>query len=384
MLSRARDRIGRLGLSAVGATALMVALVASPVAGAAWQADLVADRDLTDPAMAVDAAGHVHIAARGRTGIWYLTDAAGGWTRIRLTRDHLHDGNAVSAVSPVIAIDPTTGSLYVAYKVGWDDWFCAGGEMKYVKRVAGGWSSPQAIGGSIAGGPGCVHPSSLAVRDGVIGVASIHGSSVAPAMVYFHTNASGTWTAQRLPQADDETEQNELPTLALDHNGRPRIAYLHSRQAVALYYARGTTVHGDFIVKKVQGGVSFAKPSIALDGDDRPHIAFIADGEARYADRDSTGWHVEDILAATDLVVLGLGPSGRPHVATKSSADGQLWHAARQGAAWTAERVSTAAGLIAIGGISIGNGHAVVSYCIDVDPDPEVPPGGRVWVAQRP
>src|SRR5882672_1739469 len=49
----------------------------------------------------VDSTNHVHIAATGRHGLWYITDRGGSWRHARI----LHDLPNKSYVEPSIALD---------------------------------------------------------------------------------------------------------------------------------------------------------------------------------------------------------------------------------------------------------------------------------------
>ena len=91
-------------------------VVAAPTAAAGWSPPVVvSDGNYSQSSMVVDPHGNAHIAARGDTGIWYLTDKSGSWTRTRLTTDHQQGGLPVSASRPAITIDRSNGKLVVAY-----------------------------------------------------------------------------------------------------------------------------------------------------------------------------------------------------------------------------------------------------------------------------
>jgi hypothetical protein len=219
---------------------------------------MVYDGDYVEPSMVIDAHGHAHIAARGDTGIWYLTNKSGSWIRTRLTTDHTnHDGNPVRASGPAIAIDISNGAITLAYSVYTyhsGDPYCSG-TVTFVTRRPSGWSSPHPVPTSH-----CDHALSLAVRDGKISVAAMRTSSTFPSQVWFDTNASGAWTTQSLPQPNDENTQLSYPSLALDSHGRPHIAYLRGSfdTSTLLFYARGTSRKGDFVAEKAFGPGTYA------------------------------------------------------------------------------------------------------------------------------
>ncbi len=111
---------------AVFAAALLAVVILSVPASAAtgWTAPkLIWDAKYTSSSMVADGQGAVHMAVVGRTGIWYLTNKTGRWTRVRIS-DRGSD--------PQIALDRSDHSLTVVYEV--DDGECCPGssELSYV------------------------------------------------------------------------------------------------------------------------------------------------------------------------------------------------------------------------------------------------------------
>ena len=116
---RARSQ-SLIGLLAAFAGLLIVAVPAAALAGWSWPTQ-VYDGNFSDSSLAVDAHGHAHIAARGDTGIWYLTNKGGSWTRRRLTTDvwGVYRGNPYlkkTDTSPAISVDRSTDAIVVAYR----------------------------------------------------------------------------------------------------------------------------------------------------------------------------------------------------------------------------------------------------------------------------
>jgi len=78
---------------------------------AAWPEPTLIDAQFMDAIdMALDADGHVHVAASDSHGIYYFTNASGEWVRTDLVS--APDGGA--AMSPTIAVSPS-GKVVVAY-----------------------------------------------------------------------------------------------------------------------------------------------------------------------------------------------------------------------------------------------------------------------------
>ena len=118
--------------------------------------------------MAVDAHGFAHVVARGDTGIWYLTNKSGSWTRERLTTDYVQDGYHFRAISPLITIDRSVGKLVAVYQLV-SDVDCDPGcfQFEYITRTGTNWSSPRGIGEIMPRGP-----LSIAARGGDIAIAA--------------------------------------------------------------------------------------------------------------------------------------------------------------------------------------------------------------------
>ena len=149
-------------LSSVG-----VALVlCTPVqATSGWSSPaMVWNGDLSQPSMVMDSHGRAYIAARGDTGIWYLTNKTGTWTRTRLTRDGANAYGKVTDSSPHIALDRSDGSLTIVYTRTVPRDYTPEWTMHYVTNRSGHWSSPRDIPGDWA--------QSVLVRNGTIAIAT--------------------------------------------------------------------------------------------------------------------------------------------------------------------------------------------------------------------
>jgi hypothetical protein len=117
------------------------------------------------------------------------------------------------------------------------------------------------------------------------------------------------------------------PTMVLNSQGKPRFSYtLSSGSPVdgftptgVIYAEQGIT---NLITETVDAGTSNGMhSSLALDGEDFPHISYYDGGNLllKYASRDSLGWHTETVTATnltTDTVYthLELDSQGYPHI----------------------------------------------------------------------
>ncbi len=148
-----------------------------------------------------------------------------------------------------------------------------------------------------------------------------------------------------LETVDDLKRTGRHVSIALDGNDRPHIAY-HDNDFLELIYTswNGATWTSEVIDdSNVNDSGVFA--SLVLDGDDRPHIAY-ADGvsdQLRYATKDTGVWQTSlvdpDIESSTPYPDIVLSPAGQPAIAYigEQSFDYEVRYAAWDGAAWGVE-----------------------------------------------
>ena len=221
----------------------------------------------------IDNEGIAHAAAELDDAVWYLTNAAGSWTRERLSTppgSGGHDG----AVQ--IAMD-RDGTLAVAF-IRFERWRCeldcyGRPEATYILSNAGGeWSEPEPV--PVDRRP---YHAGIAIHDGRIHVLA----SVRDDAAWYGTRLDGgAWTAEHLPGRARNAQ------LALASDGTARVLYLHE----TLRFATAAGQDGGFTVEDVP--VDAGPALLALDRADRPHIVMDEhDGAgARYLTRDDSGW----------------------------------------------------------------------------------------------
>ena len=137
------------------------------------------------------------------------------------------------------------------------------------------------------------------------------------------------------------------PSLALDGEGRPHVAYggnLAGTYEYGLKYAwhDGSTWQIEMVDDSVSPGWH---NSLALDSLDNPHIAYHDPGEAlKYAHYYSGSWHIQAVQSGADLgekASLALDSSGMPHIAYWDYTNHRIRYARRVGADWQIETVVT-------------------------------------------
>lgn len=269
----------------------------------AWPAaNHISGGGFSQPAVAVDASGKVHIAATAadNEGIWYLSNASGRWVTQQVVAPWTSDLEEIGMVGqPAIAIDPTDESVWIAF-VYWRCTDCApaGSDGIFtVNNVAGTWSDPVQRGST-----GAVSPS-LAVRDGRVYLAyelpGDYGHRFGPVM--FGTDAPGAWVVQQIAQA------GTMPNLVLNADGQVEVL-LDGANAMRNAYQKP---NGSFVIERLPGTTdvvgSFWKSLLAVDavsGD--TWAAWTGDSTVFVATRGATGWS-DPITAIPGGDLIGLG-----------------------------------------------------------------------------
>jgi hypothetical protein len=279
-----------------------VAPTATPTATptpVAWPAaDRIARGFFSHPVIAVDSSGAVHIATRGigddNQGIWYLTNATGRWVKRQVAtapysyEETLDDG-------PEIAIDPSDGSVWIAFTYGDcpDTLTCTYSEGVFLVSNAGGaWAEPVQLTGENTS------DASLVVRDGHVYLAWDQYSDclyACPSSTWFGADASGEWAVQQIAGIA------QSPQLVVSADGEVGILFTQEGNR----YAR-QKVNGSFVVERMsRHGVGRLIAVDAVTGD--TWVALSENRNVFLASRGPDGWS-DPVMAVPDAYpVWGLG-----------------------------------------------------------------------------
>ena len=296
-----------------------------------WEIEAVATGYFYGPLdLALDAEGHAHIAYHDHQApdfnpqlgdATYVFQDGDDWV-VETIGHPGHDGWDTSiAVSPsgevhVASIDPVQfGSLE---------------GVEWAVRGAGGGWSVEAIGSGPV--PYEFGTGLVLNREGVPSIAYHDGSErLSPGAdgsdLYLAVRNGGSWSLEVVDQGGDV---GKFASLALDSQDREHIAYFHWIETGAGIVKYAVRDDGDWSIEEVDElnsvQISFLGArrmvAIAVDGDDRPHIAYADQEKLSYARRNGTDWDiaqvaqpVEDGAVLGQLVSLALEATGRPHIA---------------------------------------------------------------------
>jgi hypothetical protein len=110
------------------------------------------------------------------------------------------------------------------------------------------------------------------------------------------------------------------PSLALDNQNRPHIAYFEYLNTCRLIYAVRTDYGWEEnVIYESLDPITGTHTAISMDSADRPHIAFLVGGtgDLKYATLLDSGWHVEMIQTAIGYslsVDIAMDSGNRPHI----------------------------------------------------------------------
>lgn len=150
-------------------------------------------------------------------------------------------------------------------------------------------------------------------------------------------NGDLSWNVERLV-APKQVGGIEQDSLALDSQGRPHIAY----GSDSLYYARFDGAA--WRLEIVDPAVNLTGASLALDGDNHPHISYYDwfYDDLKYAYWTGSGWQIETIDTDGDVGFfncLALDSQGRPYISYRDRTNQDLKIARQTDTGWDIQTV---------------------------------------------
>ena len=175
---------------------------------------------------------------------------------------------------------------------------------------------------------------------------------------------NGTWTTQVV--ASGYTGFN--PSLTIDSQGQPHIAYNDPNSGELRYATRNGTGWSSVILDTKLPGATQGVLSMRLAANDQPHIGYLTSTGLKHATVNGTIWTNETVDVKTfHFVSLSVDLQGRPHIAYARSG-GDLRYAEWNGT-WSIQVVSHGAG---------SNGYVDVGTAISPDGEPALLYQGNV------
>jgi len=303
----------------------------------------------------VDSTNHVHIAATGRHGLWYITDRGGSWSHTMI----LHDLTNKSYVEPSIALDTNDRVHISVARNACDD--CAPGSTTGIYyltdkgRARGTFPSTPTKIAPHASGEG-----TLKVANGHLFLSYVNPCCMPGPLpkVLLRTNASGSWTTTQVaPHGDD-------PSLRVGTDGKPRVTYSRSD---GIHYGAASSPTGSFSVIHVPGtGINDSGARLALDTNNRPHLAWYHDtvstSDIEYGWRDLSGWSGPTFVLSNPnfgFMTFDLDSLGRPNVAL---GDQTIRNELRSGGTWHETPVASGVDVRYMAERRAFNGHVAIAW----------------------
>jgi hypothetical protein len=278
---------GVLSLVLLLASAPLVARSAPPTDAARFGHALPSSAGWSEPvrlasgaffavAVVFDSGGHAHIAGdgtiAGRSGIWYVTDRTGSWTRQRI----MANAGGKAWREPSITFDARDRIIVAAWRdpnPGLD----VGGPSDGIFMVSdrgrprGDFSAPELLIPGPAADPTI---RAFGTRLAVAYTAWLRTAEPQPPIKFT------TWSAgQPVTSTVAKRAGSGPPALHLDSSGRPRIAYANP---AGVHYASAATIAGDFAISKLPGtGPDDDLPALTIDPTGRPTVAWLHDSGDR-------------------------------------------------------------------------------------------------------
>jgi uncharacterized repeat protein (TIGR01451 family) len=248
----------------------------------------------------IDKAGHPHIAyyAHGNNNVKHAWFDDGKWNTEIV---------ATSGNQPSLALD-TAGHPHMAFTT-------SNQGLNYASYDGNNWHIERVVDGDIG------LKTSLALDTANRPHISYY-ESTQQSLKYGYYDGQ-RWVVATVDNGDINGAGSDS-SLALDAHNRPHIGYVQagtiSDPHIKLKYAWFDGSH--WVIEVVDGTGASLDSSLALDRSGQPHISYYYDvtgypkqsPRLRYAQRDTLGWHYQDIDSGGEASSIALDKSDRPHI----------------------------------------------------------------------
>ncbi len=308
--------------------------------GTSWQSELVD----SDPyvgrysSLALDSTGRPHISYGNNSQVRYAYYDGASW-QIELVQGSITSDYTALALG-------ADGHPYIVYNRQSPFWdvMCASydGSSWQIERV----DRERSVYGSI----------SLVLDSTGAPHISYNGRN---SSLQYASLVSGAWQIEEI----EEVGYSENPSLALDSNDQPHLAYLYNGDLNYAYW------DGSWHTEVVEAGVGYNRPSLVLDSLDRPHIGYQHGySTIDHAYKDGSTWVLQtaaDGYAWAGLVSLALDTQDLPHLSYFAEPAG-VQYASYDGAQWVIENVDTCDWGPCSTSLALdGNDHPLLAYYDD-------------------
>jgi hypothetical protein len=329
--------------------------------GSAWHSEVV-DEDWSaavglHAAIALDSADHPHIAYYDLTNadLKYARWTDGTWVSQTVESDGMV-GQCAS-----LALDGN-GYPHVSY------YHAISNTIKYAHWTGSVWAIG-VVDSCGSGGDGCT---SLALESTAPYTPHVSYYDGSARDLKYARWAGGVWMTQTV---DSEGRVGEYNSLALGGDGYPRISYYDATSDSLKYaWSDGTSWLSETVDNSLGLGglgVGGGHTSLALDGEDRPHISYYDanDGDLKYAWYSGTAWVTQTADSAlgndggyASLALASTAPY-TPYVSYHDATNGDLRRAWYSGAVWITETLDSDGDVGEFTSLALDSfGHLHVSY----------------------
>lgn len=153
-------------------------------------------------------------------------------------------------------------------------------------------------------------------------------------LLCYGRDSTGTWTRERVDAPDS---YGSPPSVAVDAEGRPHLAYYDMNKQVLVHAVKGAS---GWTTETVDASADVGRgASLALDAQGRPHIAYRdeTNKDLKYAYWTGSAWSLQPVDTLDDVggtPALALDAQGRPHISYEDVTRHNLKYARWSGTSW--------------------------------------------------